>query len=200
MQSIDWLFCRIWPDSFTRIFIGRGRFYIRTLTILCSYPLLCQSRCGFSGSRDYANMTCRPPGRRCSRISPSGRCCAKSSARFITILVSLIRAMSCFSPPVVSLPAPGGTARLHNLVQLELKPIQTLLQNYPYTQFPVVINGQISGVLTREEATRAIREKRPPALAEATICPPDLSLRQVETQLIESRTGCFCSRKNLMAR
>jgi CIC family chloride channel protein len=104
-------------------------------------------------------------------------------------LVSLIRAMSCFSPPVVSLPAPGGTARLHNLVQLELKPIQTLLQNYPYTQFPVVINGQIPGVLTREEATRAIREKRPPALAEATICPPDLSLREVETQLIESKTG-----------
>jgi len=72
---------------------------------------------------------------------------------------------------------------------LELKPIQNLLQNYPYTQFPVVINGQILGVLTREEATRANREKRPPILVEATICPPDLSLLQVEMQLIESRTG-----------
>ena len=72
---------------------------------------------------------------------------------------------------------------------LELKAIQNLLQSFPYTQFPVVINGQIPGVLTREEATRAIREKRAPLLEEATICPPDLSLRQVEVQLIESKTG-----------
>ena len=28
-----------------------------------------------------------------------------------------------------------------------------------------------------------------PILVEATICPPDLSLRAVETQLIESKTG-----------
>jgi len=63
------------------------------------------------------------------------------------------------------------------------------LQNHPYTQFPVVIGGQIQGVLTRAEAVRALREKRPPVLEEATICPPDLSLRAVEMQLIESKTG-----------
>jgi CIC family chloride channel protein len=72
---------------------------------------------------------------------------------------------------------------------LELKQIQTLLQNHPYTQFPVVVDGQIRGVLTREEATRAIREKRPPALVEATVCRSELSLRDVEMQLIESKTG-----------
>ena len=75
------------------------------------------------------------------------------------------------------------------LTSLELKPIQNWLQDYPYTRFPVVIGGQIRGVLTRDEATRAIREKRPPVLVEATICQPDLSLRQVEMQLIESNTG-----------
>jgi CIC family chloride channel protein len=75
------------------------------------------------------------------------------------------------------------------VTSLELKQIQTLLQNYPYTQFPVVIGGQIRGVLTREEAARAIREKHPPELVAATICQPDLSLRAVEIQLIESRTG-----------
>jgi len=76
-----------------------------------------------------------------------------------------------------------------SVTSLELKPIQTLLQNHPYTQFPVVMNGQICGVLTREEATRAIREKRPPAVVEATVCRPELSLREVEMQLIESKTG-----------
>ena len=72
---------------------------------------------------------------------------------------------------------------------LDLKPLQALLLNHPYTQFPVVIGGEIRGVLTRDEATRAIREKRAPVLAEATICRPDLSLRAVQMQLIESKTG-----------
>jgi len=72
---------------------------------------------------------------------------------------------------------------------LELKQIQNLLENHPYTRFPVVIGGQIRGVLTREEATQAIREKRPPALVEAAICQTDLPMRDVEMQLIESKTG-----------
>lgn len=72
---------------------------------------------------------------------------------------------------------------------LDLKPLQALLLNHPYTQFPVVIGGEIRGVLTRDEATRAIREKRAPVLAEATICRPDVSLRAVQMQLIESKTG-----------
>jgi CIC family chloride channel protein len=75
------------------------------------------------------------------------------------------------------------------VTSLEPKHIQSQLQNYPYTQFPVIIGGQIRGVLTREEASRALREKCQPTLVEATICPPDLSLRVVETKLIESKTG-----------
>jgi CIC family chloride channel protein len=72
---------------------------------------------------------------------------------------------------------------------LELKQIQSVLQNHPYSQFPVLIDGQVRGVLTREEADRAIREKQPPVLVEATICRPEFSLREAETQLIESKTG-----------
>jgi CIC family chloride channel protein len=72
---------------------------------------------------------------------------------------------------------------------LEPKTLQTLLQNHPYTQFPVVIGGQVRGVLTREEALRALREKRPPTLVAATLCKPDLPLRAVENLLIESPTG-----------
>lgn len=72
---------------------------------------------------------------------------------------------------------------------LELNQLQSLLQNYRYTQFPVVISGQIRGVLTREEAARAIRENRPPDLVAAATCRPDLSLHAVEIQLIESKSG-----------
>jgi len=70
------------------------------------------------------------------------------------------------------------------------------LQNYPYSQFPVVIGGQIQGVLTRDEAARALGEKRPPVLVEATICPPELSLREVEMQLLESKTGFLLLQAN----
>jgi CIC family chloride channel protein len=75
------------------------------------------------------------------------------------------------------------------LTSLDPKPIQDLLKNHPFTQFPVVIGGRISGVLTRDEALRAARDKRVPDLAAASICRPNLPLRDVETQLIESKTG-----------
>jgi CIC family chloride channel protein len=75
------------------------------------------------------------------------------------------------------------------VTSLELKPLKNLLQNHPFAGFPVVIGGQLRGVLTREEATRAIREKHPPDLVAATVCKPDLPLRAVETRLIESQTG-----------
>lgn len=72
---------------------------------------------------------------------------------------------------------------------LDPKQIQIFLQNHPYTQFPVIIDSKVQGLLTREEANRAIREKREPVLVEATVCQPDLSLREVEMRLIESKTG-----------
>jgi CIC family chloride channel protein len=75
------------------------------------------------------------------------------------------------------------------LTSLAPKQIQDLLRTHPYTQFPVVIDGEIRGVLTRDEAMRAAREKRAPVLVPATICRPELPLREVETQLIESKTG-----------
>jgi CIC family chloride channel protein len=72
---------------------------------------------------------------------------------------------------------------------LELKSLQKLLQDYPYNQFPVAMAGEIRGILVREEATRAIREARPPILRPAIVCPPALTLAQAEKFLIESPTG-----------
>ena len=72
---------------------------------------------------------------------------------------------------------------------MDLKALQSLLQNHPYAQFPVIIGGKICGVLTRDEARRSMRENRVPVLANATLCSSTLSLREVETRLIESQTG-----------
>ena len=72
---------------------------------------------------------------------------------------------------------------------LELKSLQKLLQDYPYNQFPVVLEGEIRGILVRDEANRAIRETRPALLRPAIVCPPALTLAQAEKFLIESPTG-----------
>jgi CIC family chloride channel protein len=72
---------------------------------------------------------------------------------------------------------------------LEPKRLQSLLQNHPYAQFPVVMDGQIKGVLMREEAVRALRESRAPGLQAAAVCEPDLPLRAVQGKMIESATG-----------
>lgn len=72
---------------------------------------------------------------------------------------------------------------------LEAKEFEELLQSHPYVQFPVVIDGKVEGVLTRQEAGLALRERRPPVLAKATVCSADLTLRAAQMALIESQTG-----------
>ncbi len=72
---------------------------------------------------------------------------------------------------------------------LKPKRLQVLLQAHPYAQFPVVIAGEVRGILKRDEAVRAIREGRAPALVKATVCRPDISLSEAELSLIESQTG-----------
>ena len=75
------------------------------------------------------------------------------------------------------------------VVSLERNSLQTFLSDHPYGQFPVVMEGRVQGVLLREEAVAALRDLRPPALKVATICHPELPVREAQTRLIESQTG-----------
>lgn len=72
---------------------------------------------------------------------------------------------------------------------LDPKHLASFLLKHPFGQFPVVIDGRVRGVLARDEAHRAARELREPLLVKATICPPDLSLRDLQMKLIESESG-----------
>lgn len=71
----------------------------------------------------------------------------------------------------------------------EPKMLSALLRSHPYHQFPVVKDGALLGILTRDEAAQAILENRPPRLEPATPCPVEAPLRTVESLLIESKTG-----------
>ncbi|MCB1228422.1 MAG: chloride channel protein [Verrucomicrobiales bacterium] len=64
-----------------------------------------------------------------------------------------------------------------------------LRRNFPYTRFPVVENGMLLGILTRDEMRTAAAEDRPVQLEKAVTCLPDTSLQAIEAQLIESHTG-----------
>ena len=64
--------------------------------------------------------------------------------------------------------------------------IQRLLEAHPQERFPVVANGRLAGILTRDEAQAALRENRPPVTEPAFTCRRDTSVHDVQAKLIES--------------
>jgi chloride channel protein, CIC family len=61
-----------------------------------------------------------------------------------------------------------------------------LLKSHPYQRFPVVLNGTVSGILTRKEAQAALQEKRPPKWEAAVTCLPQQTIADLQNRLIES--------------
>ena len=75
------------------------------------------------------------------------------------------------------------------LRSLEPEAISDALENYPYHYFPVMEDGKLSGVLSRQKAETAVREKSDPVLQPAVACLPTESIRDLQYKLIESPTG-----------
>lgn len=86
----------------------------------------------------------------------------------------------------VSAIARFDVAVIEDLSQNQLKKI---LKSEPYTRFPVVQDGEIKGVLFREEALRAVQENRPPKLVAASTCLRTDTLKEVQLTLIEAESG-----------
>jgi CIC family chloride channel protein len=85
-----------------------------------------------------------------------------------------VSAMANFQPVIIS-----------SLTEVE---VSKMLAAHPYRQFPVVLDNQLKGVLTREEAEEAIAEKRAAKLKPATTCPRDQNIGRLQQLLIESDT------------
>jgi len=69
---------------------------------------------------------------------------------------------------------------------LEPAAMQSILKSHPYGRFPVVKEGKIEGVLTREEAEAALAATRAPKVEAATTCLPNQSISVLQNLLIES--------------
>jgi CIC family chloride channel protein len=66
--------------------------------------------------------------------------------------------------------------------------LQQLLRRHPYQRFPVVLNGAVAGILTRKAAEAALAANHPPNLEPAVSCLRELTIAELQAQLIESNS------------
>ncbi len=90
----------------------------------------------------------------------------------------------------MDLPA-GRIGNFRPVVATDLSPgaLRALLDRQAYARFPVVQQERLVGVLTREEAGRALREARPPALEPAIVCSPAGTVREAAARIVDSPSG-----------
>jgi CIC family chloride channel protein len=72
---------------------------------------------------------------------------------------------------------------------LEPTRLALLLKERSLTRFPLVIDGKVIGILTRQDAETACELKRKPEIEPAVFANPTDSIRRVQSHLIESTTG-----------
>ena len=86
------------------------------------------------------------------------------------------------------------SARIANfspLVITDLAPdaLRDFLATHPHDRFPVVVEGRLTGVLTRKEAVGALTASRPPVLETAVTCTPAAPVREVAAKIVDSPSG-----------
>jgi CIC family chloride channel protein len=75
------------------------------------------------------------------------------------------------------------------LPDLERATIQNYLESYPYQRFPLVVRGDIRGILSRRDLKSALSENTVLVPAPPVVCGPDMSVREVGSLLMESQSG-----------
>ena len=75
------------------------------------------------------------------------------------------------------------------LNSLELAEVEKVLQAHTFANFPVIQDGQPTGIAARVELIAALAEKRPPRLAPVIYCEPRQTIRELQTLLLDSPTG-----------
>jgi CBS domain-containing protein len=86
-----------------------------------------------------------------------------------------VSAIANFQPVVIN-----GTAPVE---------IENILNAHSFAHFPVMVDGKVTGIVSRHELIHAVAEKRPPRLAPAKCCEPRETVRELQTLLLDSPTG-----------
>ncbi len=72
------------------------------------------------------------------------------------------------------------------ITNLAPEALREVFKKHPFERFPVVLNGELVGVLTRVEGEDALADQREPRLDPPVVCTADMPVREVENRLIES--------------
>jgi len=72
---------------------------------------------------------------------------------------------------------------------LQRTTMESYLESYPYQRFPVIVDGKVRGIVTREDMKAAIAAGSPPRILPSVQCPLSLSVKEVGELLIESSSG-----------
>lgn len=70
--------------------------------------------------------------------------------------------------------------------KLETKALKELIDRYPYVCFPVLLDGRLEGMITREEIKRAVESGALPEIQPAVTCFPDQPVREIGDKFIAS--------------
>ncbi len=73
--------------------------------------------------------------------------------------------------------------------------LQEALDNYPYNYFPVLVDGNYAGVVSRLKAKQSIESGNPPVLQDTETCMPYEPIRKLQGHLITSPTGIVIVRE-----
>ncbi len=86
--------------------------------------------------------------------------------------------------------------RVVALTSLEPKALKASLAEYPYRCFPVVLDGTLRGIVTRDVVLHALASGTEPELEHPIIFLEHQSLQEVEPQMIASTSGLFLVAKS----
>ena len=71
------------------------------------------------------------------------------------------------------------------LESLSADSIRTTLNQHPYQNFPILIDGAIKGMLHRDDAEIALKQKLDPVLRPVAVCSHSDTIKQVEQKMVE---------------
>lgn len=67
--------------------------------------------------------------------------------------------------------------------------LKELIAKHPYSRFPVVLDGQLKGIVTRKAIEAALAQKKTPEYQASVTCAPQQVIRKVADKMIESPSG-----------
>ena len=67
--------------------------------------------------------------------------------------------------------------------------LKKLIENHPYNRFPVVLDGQLKGIVSRKAIETALAKKKPPEFQPGVTCAPSQAIISAANKMIESPSG-----------